>query len=369
MSITLVTAFYDLNKYEKRPSDRNRSNYLEWAEFLFKLKINIVFFVEEDDKNYIIYKRMTYGNEDRTKVISRNLLELPWNGNNRDIEIYLKEHPIKNGTKDKDSNMYLSLTWNKTYFVDEIIDDNPFNSEYFGWIDFGIYHVVKNKMPLQEINEDFFIPENDKIKVMELRCVTENEIKDINRYTSYFRWKIAGGLWVGHKSYLRKFTRAFKSQLYRLLSMRIAAHEETIFSIIYYFNRELFDPYYGDYWDILANYKKTRFVNRIFDNIILSKNSGSYNNVETIGLKLLNDCYNELTPLRKFTLFDELTSCTFYIDIERSNMYVEMWLEKLEEDREHLEVLRRNKERIRNNLYFYDNKEKLLEKLDRLLEQ
>ena len=61
MSITLITAYYDLNKYEKRPSDRTKKNYLLWGEFVLKLNVNIIFFVSNDTANYIKQKRKQYG--------------------------------------------------------------------------------------------------------------------------------------------------------------------------------------------------------------------------------------------------------------------------------------------------------------------
>jgi len=53
MELTLITAYYDLTEYEDRPEGKDRNNYMKWAEFLFKLDSNIVFFVSEKDYDYI----------------------------------------------------------------------------------------------------------------------------------------------------------------------------------------------------------------------------------------------------------------------------------------------------------------------------
>jgi len=367
MSLTLVTAFFDLNKYETRETHKSKENYIKWAEFLFSLDINIVFFVEKDLADHVFQRRKHFGNKDKTVVITKVFEELPWNGCNPDIDTYLKEHPIVNGTLNKDSRRYLSLTWNKLYMVEEIMINNPFDSQYFGWIDFGIYNVAANKMPPELLDDSFFIPKTNKIKVMELRCVSPIETEDVYEFTSRFRWKIAGGLWVAHNEPLTEFINHFKAQLYDLLSKRIAVHEETIFSLVYCNHKDLFDPYYGDYWDILANYNTLTYTSRVFENIELSKNIGLYDNVERICTKIISDCYDTLSSDQKFTVFDELTLNSYYVDVSKSRQYVLQWLDKLKNDNEQLEYVTVHLDRLKNNFSFYDNSEELIDKLESLL--
>ena len=57
MDITIVTAFYDLNKYEQRVDWRSKNNYLLWGEFVLKMPINIVFYVEHDMYSFIWKKK------------------------------------------------------------------------------------------------------------------------------------------------------------------------------------------------------------------------------------------------------------------------------------------------------------------------
>src|SRR3989304_6729497 len=144
-NITLVTAYYDLTEFEERPEGKDKKNYLMWAEYLFMLNINIVFFVAKEIAPYITSKRKYYGLLEKTLVIIKEFNEMPFYNLRNDIEKYIKEHPIKNRTI-KDTKNYIPLTWSKVFFVEEVLRLNPFNTDFFGWIDFGIYNVCVSEM-------------------------------------------------------------------------------------------------------------------------------------------------------------------------------------------------------------------------------
>src|SRR5438309_9102317 len=96
MDLTLVTAFYDLNKYEKRPLEKTKNNYLIWAEFLFKLDINLVFFISGEDYLYIWKKRKAYNLLHKTMIIRREFDELKFYNMRDELAVYKKERPILN---------------------------------------------------------------------------------------------------------------------------------------------------------------------------------------------------------------------------------------------------------------------------------
>ena len=88
---------------------------------------------------------------------------------------------------------------------------NPFKTDFFGWIDFGIYNVCVDDLHYLDRYKDdhsaIFIQDINRrrIKILELRSVLKEEVENIYTYCSLFRWKIAGGLWTGHSYYVKMF--------------------------------------------------------------------------------------------------------------------------------------------------------------------
>jgi len=250
--------------------------------------------------------------------------------------------------------------------VEEIIKLDPFQSAYFGWIDFGIYGGSQKNIP--QIDDKFLIPPTNKIKILEINHTSPNEIKNIREYTSLFRYKIGGGLWIGIAPTLIKFINLFKKQLHILLLEEIVVHEETIISFIYCKNYDMFDPFYGEYSDILLNYNKiNRVSNRIFANLRYSIKQKSFHHVNQLSLKIYNDCYHKLIPKQKFYLFDKWTLTSYYIDKKLSQKYVELWLNNLENDNDQLQLVNKNKERILKNLSYYNKQKKFIKKMNEML--
>jgi len=363
LNLTLVTGFYDLNKMEKRPADKTKENYMKWVDFLFKLDVNMVFYVAQEDYQFVWTKRQEYDLQQKTLVIRRDFNELKFYNLRDELEVYKKEHPIINSMPNKDSPNYIILTWNKMFMVEEISGLNPFKTNYFGWIDFGIYNVTVQNMPQNVVKE--LTPQTEKIKILELRTVFAKEIENLFEYCKQFRWKTAGGLWFGHTTYLQKFFIQFKKQLFELMALRIFAHEETIMALTYFKNPDLFEPYYGDYHQILININKIIVPHDlIFENIKNCRFNRDHKNGYKIACKLFCDAYHLLSSKRKFDLFDELIINGFYVNRAETNTYANFYIDEVQKDNVMKDLFIRDKARQLNNLHFFDNAAQLLKKVE-----
>ena len=332
MDLTLVTAFYDLNKLEKRPVEKTKNNYLMWGEFIFKMDINIVFFVEAENYEYVWRKRAEKKLLHKTLIIKKEYSELRFYDMREELEIYKKEHPLMNSLLNKDSANYIVLTWNKIFFVEDVMKLNPFNTNYFGWIDFGLYNIVMRDTMPSNIYETL-TPTTKKIKMLELHHVFDKETVNIYNYCAYFRWKYAGGLWTGHTSTLPTLFSHFKKQLFEILSLRIFAHEETIFALTYSKNKDLFELYYGSYPQILINYNKIRSpVDMIFENIKECRYNGEFKHAFDIAEKVYNECYDNLNVVKKFITYDELIVNGSHIDQSKAEDYAKKFIDDVEKD-------------------------------------
>lgn len=145
--LTLVTAFYDLSKYEKRNIEKSIDNYFMWAEFLFALDINLVIFIPSEYNQRVISARKKYNLLGKTLIILKEFENLAHIDNLGQLEQYFNETNVlldNTVVKARYTTKYAIINWNKLYFLEEIVKLNPFKTNYFGWIDFGIYYSTRN---------------------------------------------------------------------------------------------------------------------------------------------------------------------------------------------------------------------------------
>jgi hypothetical protein len=347
MSLTLVTGFWDLNKYENRLHEKNKANYMEWAKLIFGLDINIVFFVSKEDSFYIWKERNNRGFSNKTLILEREFNELPFWGLHSDFTKFRAEKPIGNTFYGKDSVNYSMVTLSKVYLVEEVIDSNPFGTDYFGWIDFGLNHVVKGRIP--ENLAEILKPTTKKIKILQLRAMGNSEFDSLESYFRLHRLKIAGGLWIGHTSTMKIFINLFKKYLYQAMSYRVCTLEEEIFSLLLHKHRDIFSTYYGDYYQILNNYEKlVEPVDLIFDLIRDSIFLKQYNFSFGVAYTVFRDCNIKLDYNKKVELVDNMLNCVNHINVEAYKFYKREVKDEIEGDINFLEYIIGNQENINN---------------------
>jgi len=354
MEITFVTAYYDLCKYEKRPPDRTRENYYKWSEFILNLNKKIIFFVgEEQDFEYILDKRKQKNYLDKTIIIIKKFEEIPLVSINKELSEYLKESPPVNKT-DKETSYFALMTWSKIFFMEEVIKLNPYKTEYFGWIDFGIHHVTCNNIP-NDIN-NLLIPLTPKIRILERIWTTELEMKDIVDYAKKLRCKMAGGLWIAKEEYMILFIKYFKKYLYKLLSKRLVVQEEGIFGIIYHKHKDIFDTFLGNYYNIFENYKKIEKYDFIMlFNLEYCRDHDSFEHGFNLCNILLNH-YNLLSDWAKYKIMNELSILGFYYNKKLTGDLFFKWIEyiKTDSDPNVKKIIKDNSSNILYNIKFYD---------------
>jgi hypothetical protein len=127
---------------------------------------------------------------------------------------------------------------------------NPFCSDHFVWMDFGINHVAKSPETIHSWIHQ--IP--DKIRQLSINPFCESI--DPKQYFTNVWHNIAGGLFTGSKENLLKYVELFKEKTKQIYEEGWYQMDEAIVTIISRENPQLFDLYYGDYEGIIANYLK-----------------------------------------------------------------------------------------------------------------
>ena len=184
--ITYVTALLDIkrDKLESNSFKRPFQLYLDKISILLNhlQDANLVVYIHPDNFEYI------------KNIKSKNIVlkELTCD-NLRTTEYYEPIQKIRNTDSWKNQvnwlkestqaslELYNPLIFQKMHFLDEISKENPFNTEYFLWIDAGIANAQANPATFSDINfEKNLIPKLDKFLFI---CFPYNNYSEIHGFS------------------------------------------------------------------------------------------------------------------------------------------------------------------------------------------
>jgi len=162
----LVTALFNVKREEMPGNDgRTWSDYLEWFEKTLQLKSSMIVFCEEETANFVKEKRQY-----PTEIITHSVSELPYYYLKDDIAKVIESREYQSKIKDIHRTecrhpMYTVVQYSKFKWLDKSVDLNPFDSDYFFWIDAGASRHFEGF----DVNKDF--PSQEALEKL-------NEIED-----------------------------------------------------------------------------------------------------------------------------------------------------------------------------------------------
>lgn len=157
-NFVIVTSLYNLSGI-KRDDDRDWETYLKWFSKTLEIKCPFIIFTEPNLYDFI----MKYRNKNSTFIINESLDQVPLYYLKNQIQSILDSDEYKRNMSDpkrvecKDS-MYSIIQYSKFKWMQKASEVNPFNSEYFFWLDAGASRFIdrsdiKNKYPSEDAIE------------------------------------------------------------------------------------------------------------------------------------------------------------------------------------------------------------------------
>lgn len=243
---TIVSAF--MCNVMPRP-DRATDIYYEHALGLLTSPAPKVIFLDEPMYNLVVEKNQY--DPTTTLIIQFNKDKMLW---------YDKKETLINNvitpTPDKDTVEFFITICNKTNWVNQAIELNPFNTDQFVWIDFGIHYVFKGSVPFSHTSELI-----SNIAKKEYDLIRIGNIVDFNLQYSYniktnICWYFAGGVFGGKKDALIFFNELMCNHCNNMIDTdNCLLWEVNIWNNIYREIPQLFSPYKCDHdLSILVNY-------------------------------------------------------------------------------------------------------------------
>jgi hypothetical protein len=246
--VTIVTGLWDLGRGNIGESfKRDYSTYLDKMSLLLAADANMCIFADKSDEEFIWKHRK----KENTVVYFMSLKELlEWfeftskTNEIRKTEAWLSQASWLRESPQATLEGYNPLVMSKMFMLNNVTIFNPFNSEYFFWLDAGIastvsYGYFSHDKVLNNLPD--FIKANEEFVFLTYPYEGGGEIhgferKAIARYaeTDYVGYVCRGGFFGGTKARINEINAIYYSYLNNSLSEGLMGTEESIFSIILY---------------------------------------------------------------------------------------------------------------------------------------
>ena len=117
-----------------------------------------------------------------------------------------KDNRPENLNNSKDTAEFIALMHNKIEFMKDTIEQNPWNSTIFAWVDFNIAHVLHNDKKwmetIRQLGETIYI---DKFLCIP-GCWHKNTVNRLEEYILHsIHWRFCGGFFIGDKTSVLNF--------------------------------------------------------------------------------------------------------------------------------------------------------------------
>lgn len=250
---TVVTAYFDLTKCpdaSKSIKDRPREHYLKSAYSTLSLDQPLVVFCDEEDVDTITAMRPPHLIS-TLKIFACNFEDLPLTKYRDTIIENRKKNPYQGD--DRNTASYYLLCMARYTLLQYVISLNPFGSTHFAWLNICIERMgYKNVAHLEEV---FSGPVRDKVSTVYIDYIPESTLVNVPEYFRFGRCSLCSGFFTGSAENMATFLNKIIEKFIHYLKLGYGHADEQLYSPVYFENRDLFELYYGDYFQMITNYR------------------------------------------------------------------------------------------------------------------
>ena len=231
--VTIVTGY--LNIKIKRPAKSNTPNqtydYIEKSRGTLQIPQYMVIYCSDCLIEQVYKIREEAGLLNKTKIIKITL----------ENDLYMadklekiRENVAKNNPP-YDIPEYILAVNSRYWYIQNAIENNYFNTDYFAWVDFSASHIVN-------------IPPN---KIIEPKSYDKVRIGWIARYSNnqfvYNHHCLGGGIFSGHKEIMMELIKIHHLEFVKLTEIGYNINDDKLLFLIMEQNPYLFDTFFSDY--------------------------------------------------------------------------------------------------------------------------
>ncbi len=257
MSFTFVTALFEIQR--ERYDKRTYNTYQEWFRRTLMIPVPMVIYTEEKNRGIVesirkeLPTRAIYTTLDKvplyyTVPLVKNIIE------HTEFKYRIK-HP--NGLENK-CYEYIPIINSKFKWLSDAIEENPFNTEMFFWIDAGLSRFIRFDIASNTFNYPLIASLNDKVyfqigKKKELTDILNNP-STINSYVGTNTNFIMAGFFGGNRELLLKICKeAYDLYTTEYINKDQIDNEQTLIGYVL--------PKYKDLLYFIDNHPTQEYIN------------------------------------------------------------------------------------------------------------
>jgi len=242
--VTIVTCFFDIGRAEKGDG-RTIVEYKDWIQKTLQLNCNLYIVTEDNFHDFFLEHRPKHFN---TKIKVIEFKDLHYNKYYDKIKNIIESDSYKKRIAYPDRvecklPEYNIVQYSKFHCLQMAIDENPFKSDYFFWMDAGVSRFFLDV----DISKSY--PSNNCINFLknnEDKFIIQNR-PDLNNYIidDNFIWKadnmLSGGMFGGNIKIIREISKLVEEIFVnKMLNNNNANNEQLALALVWKENPELF---------------------------------------------------------------------------------------------------------------------------------
>ena len=270
--LTVVTGLWNIG----RPG-RDFSHYIENFKKFLEIPINMFIYIPQEYE-YLVWekrsKKNTFVKIYELEPDLKNLYQPFWDDTQKirtNPEWYNLTGEGGWLTKSPQASVewYNPIVQSKMFLLNDVTIWNPFNTEYFIWLDAGIANTVNSSLFIHDRVLDKIMPYLETFLFLSYPYQAVDEIhgfkyNDMKRYTQCdVNYVCRGGLFGGKKEYINQANSEYYSLLQRSLSQGLMGTEESIFTIMSYLFPDKYRRYALDDNGLIV-----KFAQALLDNTV-----------------------------------------------------------------------------------------------------
>lgn len=261
---TIVTGYYNLTKCpdaSKEICERTQNYYMSHSISTLSLPYNMVIYCDVESLPLIQKIRSSEWLTPRTQYVVNEFDELRFIKEGQSLGETFADYrrQIIENRKNfpylfdpRNTASYYLFCMSRYLMLKETIRTNPFGSTHFAWVNLCIERM--GYLNLVHLEEALSV-NRDKFSTCYIDYINPELVFNLPEYFKYGRCSMCSGFFTGNKRYMGVFCELMENRFLQYLVEGRGHSDETLFSSIYFENPELFEHYYGDYHQMITNYK------------------------------------------------------------------------------------------------------------------
>lgn len=244
---TVITGLIDIGRQQWNTYNRDWDTYLSYYSNILSLNSKMVIYTQKKTLEFVQQERIKIDPKLRnTHIEILEIEQLPKFYLKNKINNIMQSEEYKRGLQEPNApeysrSEYSIMILSKLDLINNAIEKNPFDTEYFMWVDGGMCHQLfkpehknaifpKNKK-LAEINDKIF-----------LLCRSEPCGSDLNVHTFYKSHinRFGAGVIAGKRASFKQFQQLFDKNLNYAIEQNLIDSEQSIFTVCYLQQKDLF---------------------------------------------------------------------------------------------------------------------------------